>query len=147
MRLALVLPLLFLLFGGGIFLYSYIALGDIRSFGAGFMPAIIGCLIVLLSALDLIAVWRGKVKSQPGVTGWQDIASVALLVAVVVFYIYCVELLGFILTASVIMVGLLLLFLQNNKILASVVAVGLAAGIYYLFSTILLVPLPSGTLF
>ncbi|KAA8996403.1 tripartite tricarboxylate transporter TctB family protein [Affinibrenneria salicis] len=147
MRLSLILPLLFFLFGGGIFLYSHIALGDVGDFGAGFMPAIVGALIAVLSALDFLSAWRATAGATSGAGGWHEIASVALMIAVVMFYIYGVDLLGFILTTSIIMVGLLLLFMEKNKLIASLAAIGLSAGIYYLFSNVLLVPLPAGTLF
>ncbi|MEE3652462.1 MULTISPECIES: tripartite tricarboxylate transporter TctB family protein [unclassified Brenneria] len=146
-KLSLLLPLLFLLFGAGIAAYAFIQLGDAASFGAGFMPAIVGCLMVLLSVLDLITVRLTKAHRQPANSGQRDLISVGMVAITVVFYIYCVEFLGFILTTSIIMAGLLVLFLPKNKAIAAVAAVGLSTGIYYLFSKVLLVPLPSGSIF
>ncbi|RLM25170.1 hypothetical protein BIY29_07850 [Brenneria alni] len=149
MRLSIFLPVLFLLFGGGILLYSLIALGDITDFGAGFMPAIIGCLIVLLSVLDFIISWmKSKKEKDPGIpVPWRDLASVGMISIAVIFYIFFVDTLGFILTSSAIIISLLLLFLKKNKIIASIAAIGISTGIYYLFAKILLVPLPSGSFF
>ncbi|PWC11721.1 hypothetical protein B4923_12900 [Brenneria roseae subsp. americana] len=165
-KLSLLLPLLFLLFGASVAAYAFIQLGDVADFGAGFMPAILGCLLVLLSILDLTTVRLTKRRErfstslmadqtpaikkehrQPSDAKRHEITSVCLVALTVVFYIYFVELLGFILTTSIIMASLLALFLSKHKVIAVVAAVGLSSGIYYLFSNILLVPLPSGSIF
>ncbi|PWC16679.1 hypothetical protein DDT52_17940 [Brenneria roseae subsp. roseae] len=170
-KLSLLLPLLFLLFGASVAAYAFIQLGDVADFGAGFMPAILGCLLVLLSILDLTTVRLTKRREhfstspatackvtdkttavkkehrQPSDAKRHEITSVCLVALTVVFYIYFVELLGFILTTSIIMASLLALFLSKHKIIAVVAAVGLSSGIYYLFSKVLLVPLPSGSIF
>ncbi|MCV9879409.1 tripartite tricarboxylate transporter TctB family protein [Brenneria izbisi] len=146
-KLSLLLPLIFLLFGAGVAAYAFIQLGDVAEFGAGFMPAILGCLMVLLSILDLTTIRLKKEDNPASDNGKREIISVCLVALTVIFYIYFVELLGFILTTSLIMAGLLVFFLPKNKLIAALSAVGLSSGIYYLFSKLLLVPLPSGSLF
>ena len=69
------------------------------------------------------------------------------MIAAVVFYIAFVDVLGFVVTSSLIVVALLVPFLGQRRLMASLAAIAAVAGIYYLFSAILLVPLPSGSLF
>lgn len=147
MKLSLLTPLLFLLFGGFISVYSYRTFGDIGSFGAGFMPAAVGGLMVLFSLLDFVITWVKRDTGSFSGSRLRDIASLLLVSGLIIFYIYAVEYLGFILTSSLIMLGLLLYFLDSHRLIASCGAVMLSAGIYYLFSRILLVPLPAGSLF
>ncbi len=142
----LLLPLLFLLFGLSVAAYAFIELGDVATFGAGFMPAITGMLIALLSLLDFITV-RLKAGVSSSDTARRDILSVALVACAVIFYIYTVDVIGFIFTTSLIMAGLFIFFIPQHRLLSAVAAVVLSASIYYLFSKVLLVPLPAGILF
>jgi|GEM_PF-518455 len=146
--LSLLLPLLFLILGSGMALYAWIVLGDAGSYGAGFMPAAIGCLITLLSALELVRETRRwlVLRPQPE-SGGRELFSLAVVIAAVVFYIAFVDVLGFVVTSSLIVVALLVPFLGQRRLMASLAAIAAVAGIYYLFSAILLVPLPSGSLF
>lgn len=147
----LLLPLLLLALGAGMALYAWIALGDAGAFGAGFMPAAIGCLIVLLSLLELAReARRHAAPRQPPATApaaARQLFGLAVVAAAVVFYIACVDALGFVATASLIVVALLAPCLPRRRLLASLAAVAAVAAIGYLFSAILLVPLPSGSLF
>lgn len=149
MKLSLLTPLLFLLFGGFIAIYSYRTFGDIGSFGAGFMPAAIGGLMVFFSLLDLLITWLKRATDVSSDAGafWRDIGSIALVSGLIIFYICAVDTLGFMLTSSLMMLVLLLRFLEGHRIMVVVGAVALSAGIYYLFSSLLLVPLPAGSLF
>ncbi|MEL4889228.1 tripartite tricarboxylate transporter TctB family protein [Pectobacterium betavasculorum] len=145
-KLQSLLPLIFLLFGLSVAAYAFIELGDVATFGAGFMPAITGILIGLLSSLDFITV-RLKADASSSGTARRDILSVVLVACTVIFYIYIVDIIGFIFTTSLIMAGLFVFFLPQHRLPAAVAAVVLSTGIYYLFSKVLLVPLPAGILF
>lgn len=147
---ALLLPLLMLALGAGMLAYAFGVLADVAAYGAGFMPAVIGGLMVVLAVLDLAATARAPAAHTDGSaapSGRAQATGLALTTASVVFYLLAVDTLGFMLTGSLIVVALLAPLLQRHRLVTLALAVVAVAGVDYLFSRVLLVPLPAGSLF
>jgi putative tricarboxylic transport membrane protein len=70
-----------------------------------------------------------------------------MISGIILFYIFAVDYLGFIFTASLIMLTLFFSFLKKYRLVAALGAIALSIGIYFLFSRVLLVPLPAGNVF
>jgi hypothetical protein len=60
MILSFFIPLVLLIFGSFLVVYSRLTFGDAGSFGAGFMPTAIGYLVIAFALLDLVINWIKK---------------------------------------------------------------------------------------
>lgn len=147
MILSLLIPLFLLMFGGFLVGYSSITFGDASSFGAGFMPTIIGYLIITFALLDLVISWKKRSTIISDSSAMGNFISVLMVSGFILFYIFAVDYLGFTITASLIISVMFLMFLEKYRLLAVIGAIALSLGIYLFFSRVLLVPLPAGSLF
>lgn len=147
MILSLVIPFFLLIFGGFLVGYSSLTFGDASSFGAGFMPTVIGYLIITFALLDLIISWKKRKTILSDSSAMGNFISVLLVSGFILFYIFTVDYLGFTITAGLIISALFLMFLEKYRLIAVIGAIALSFGIYLFFSRILLVPLPAGSLF
>lgn len=118
--------------------YSFMYLGGMQGGGAGLMPSLSGCGIVLFSIFDLLV----SRNEERAVIVWSDFAFVALICVAVLFYVFLSDTLGFIVTSVIIVTPLVLLRAQCSKFLSIFISVAFVIFIYYLFSKVLLVPLP-----
>jgi len=142
------MPFILCIFGLVISIYSYSTYGDFNSYGAAFYPTVIGGLVFFFSLVDFVM--EIKMKEQYIFQRFnllRDGKTILLMCGLVFFYIFCVEYLGFILTASIILIVWTLPLLKTGKILTALFLIILSVGIYYLFAHILLVNLPSSMFF
>ena len=120
-----------------------------QKYGPSLFPRIIGSGIILCSALLLV---RG-LKERAG--GWLELAawtrrparlaSFAIMLVAMLFYVLASEPLGFIITAFVIQLGLFLWF-GVKPVTALIVAVLMTVLVQYFFGNLMRVPLPRGLL-
>lgn len=79
-----------------------------------------------------------------------DLHGLVYILAVVsacLFYVFCAETLGFILTIAIIMVFLMLLYGVRSPLTIIIATVVMSAGVYFAFTKLLSLVLPAGTLF
>lgn len=123
-----------------------------QDYGPNLFPRIIAGGMILC-ALALIA--KGFRARSAGVAPWvalddwtrspKHIASFALMIAAMVFYVFASEFLGFIITAFVIQLVLFLWF-AVRPVTALVVATVSTLVVQYFFVSLMRVPLPRGLL-
>lgn len=125
----------------GLFLigYSTYSLGDFSEYGAAFMPSVVGGGIIIFSLTDMMS--RKNEDDTPLVT-WHEIKFVLIVSGLIVFYILCVDYLGFILTGMIITAPLMMKYARAKPIYSFIISLGVVVGVYYLFTAVLLVPLP-----
>lgn len=130
-----------LMFFFGIFLigYSSYSLGDFSEYGAAFMPSVVGAGIIIFSLTDMLS--RKNEDDVPLVT-WHEIKFVLIVSALILFYILFVDYLGFILTGLIITAPLMMKYARAKAAYSFIISLGVVIGVYYLFTTVLLVPLP-----
>lgn len=121
-----------------------------QNYGAAFFPRTIAVAMALFGA---VLVARGLRSTEPWVAGreWvrspRHIASFALVVAVLVFYIVASDELGFLVTGFVSLTVLLLWLRGRARWLEAIaVSLGCVLVIQYFFGELLRVPLPWGVL-
>jgi len=73
---------------------------------------------------------------------WHEIKFVLIISGLIIFYILCVDYLGFILTGLVITAPLMMKYARAKAIYSFIISLGVVVGVYYLFTAVLLVPLP-----
>ncbi|MCS3431314.1 tripartite tricarboxylate transporter TctB family protein [Klebsiella sp. BIGb0407] len=125
----------------GLFLigYSTYSLGDFSEYGAAFMPSVVGAGIILFSLTDMLS--RKNEDDVPLVT-WHEIKFVLIVSGLIIFYILFVDYLGFILTGLIITAPLMMKYARAKAIYSLIISLGVVVGVYYLFTAVLLVPLP-----
>jgi hypothetical protein len=116
-------------------------LGTLRQPGPGLVPLALACLLLALAA----AVARAGRGSPPlRAAGWDDVRPATVILGVCAFAAYALERIGY--RATVLVAVALLAGALERKPAGAVAlaALGLAFGSYYLFATLLRVPLPVG---
>jgi len=111
-----------------------------------------GLLAVLLLGCSGVLIWRGlRAERQPLIVlgAWvrspQHVANFFLVLAALLFYVLCADVLGFILT-GVIILSVLFYSLRVPLLLILPVAIGVTLFIHTVFYKLLRVPLPWGLL-
>jgi hypothetical protein len=118
-------------------------IGSLRNPGPAFVPAVLA--LLLLACGILLIARRGPVVRAAD-AGWSDWRHAVAILAACAFAALALERLGYRLTILIVMVFLLALVERRGVLATSLFAVALAFGSYYLFGTILRVPLPLGPL-
>lgn len=134
-----IVSLLMLFFGFFLIGYSTYSLGDFSEYGAAFMPSVVGAGIIIFSLTDMMS--RKNEDDVPLVT-WHEIKFVLIISGLIIFYILCVDYLGFILTGLIITAPLMMKYARAKAIYSLIISLGVVVGVYYLFTAVLLVPLP-----
>jgi hypothetical protein len=116
-------------------------LGTWRQPGPGYFPVLLAGLLLILGAL----VWAmgGSAAPIAGV-GWGEARHAVVIFAVSAFICVGLERLGYRLTMLAALLFLVWLVERKSILAAAVFAVALSFGSYYLFDTLLRVPLPRG---
>lgn len=111
-----------------------------------------GLLAVLLLGCSIALIWRGvRAERQPLIMlgAWvrspRHLMNFALIVGSLLFYIYCAETLGFI-VSGILILGTLFYSLRVRLVLILPVAAGVTLLIHTIFYKFLRVPLPWGLL-
>jgi putative tricarboxylic transport membrane protein len=122
-----------------------------QHYGPALFPVLIGIGFLLTGAV-LIARGAARLRTEPLFSGgaWlRSGAHVINFVAIVgglLLYVLLSDRLGFILTSLLLLSGWLLLFRHGRPISSLAIALGVTLAVDYLFSKLLLVPLPAGVL-
>ena len=116
-------------------------LGTWRQPGPAYFPVLLAALLLILGAL----VWAmgGSAAHVAGV-GWGETRHALVILAVSAFISLGLERLGYRLTMLSALLFLVWLVERKSLLAATVFAFALSFGSYYLFDTLLRVPLPRG---
>ena len=118
-------------------------LGGWRQPGPGYFPVLLAALLLILGAL----VWAMGGSAPPVVgVGWSEARHAVVILAVGAFICLGLERLGYRLTMLAALVFLVRLVERKSLWASAVFAFALSFGSYYLFDTLLRVPLPRGPL-
>ena len=118
-------------------------LGTFRHPGPAYVPVLLASLLLLFSVLILLTAGRAPKLSSLRWTEWRHALAIF---AGCVFSVLAIERLGYRL-AMLIMLGFLVKCMENRSWLLSLIfSFSLSWGSYFLFYTLLRVPLPRGPL-
>ncbi|MDZ7801429.1 MAG: tripartite tricarboxylate transporter TctB family protein [Trueperaceae bacterium] len=143
--------LLFALFSGAVFALS-LALPEGASgiAGPGFLPRVLGTFGVVLGLMLCVrgayAIRGGSSSKGPRTRGWEYYLRLLALVVVASAYVFTLEPYGFLLTSAGFLFMTLLILGERRIAMLVVIPVGFTAGVYFLFSELLGLRLPSGPL-
>ncbi len=135
--------------GGALVLIGLVALWESRRFPLGSLhrpgPAYMPVLLALLLILFGLAIAAMGARSGRFVDiGWHEWRHAVAIFAACAFAAWGLELLGYRLTMAAVLAFLLLVLERKPLALSLAVTVALAWGSFFLFDTILRVPLPRG---
>jgi tripartite tricarboxylate transporter TctB family protein len=116
-------------------------LGTLANPGPAYVPAILA--LALLGAGALI-VALGRDTTTLGAAGWREWRHALAIVAGCAFVALALERLGYRLTMALACAFLLGVVERKGPVVTALFAAGLAAGTYFVFDTLLRVPLPRG---
>ncbi len=116
-------------------------LGTLRHPGPGYFPVLLAALLLILGAL----VWAvgGGTPHVAGV-GWGEARHAVVILGVSAFISLALERFGYRLTMLAALLFLVWLVERRSLLAAAAFAFALSFGSYYLFDTLLRVPLPRG---
>ena len=124
-----------------IFESRHYPLGTFRLPGPAFVPILLASLLLIFGILLLFTSGRAPRLSS---ISWSEWRHAAAILAASVFAVFATERLGYRLTV-LLMLGFLLKVVERRGWMQTVgLAFGLAFGSFYLFYTLLRVPLPEG---
>ncbi len=116
-------------------------LGSLDNPGPGYMPLILATLLVILG---LVVASAGG-KSQPlAEIRWPELRHAFAIFGTCVFAALAIEPLGYRLTVAVMLIFLIGVIEKKPPLAVILVSAGMAIGSYWLFATLLKVPLPPG---
>jgi putative tricarboxylic transport membrane protein len=116
-------------------------LGTLRTPGPAYMPVVLA-LLLLFFGLLLVAM-RGS-SAPLWTVRWHEWRHAVAIVIVVVFFAYALERLGYRLSVAAALVFLLGAMERKSVLFTLVFSVAVAAASFFIFSTLLKVPLPRG---
>jgi hypothetical protein len=118
-------------------------LGTLRTPGPAFMPVVLA-LLLLFFGLLLVAVRGGSAPFRT--LRWHEWRHAAAIAATVVFAAWALERLGYRVTVTAVLLFLLGVMERKSLLFTLVFALVLSAASFFVFSTLLKVPLPRGPL-
>jgi Tripartite tricarboxylate transporter TctB family len=126
---------------GGVLIESRVLpLGSLRNPGPAYMPVLLA--LLLLGFGVLLALRRGESSARSAT--WSDWRHAVAILAACAFAALALERLGYRLTILIVLVFLLAVVERRGWLVTSLFAMALAFGSFFLFSTVLRVPLPLG---
>jgi hypothetical protein len=115
--------------------------GTIRDPGAGAVPVLLALTLLVCS----VAVLLGGAAAHPVATiPWTEWRHAVAILGACAFMALAFERLGYRLTILVTLLALVSLVEEKGWVVGTVFAVGFSLGSYYLFNTLLRVPMPQG---
>jgi len=118
-------------------------LGTFRHPGPAYVPVVLAALLLLFAVLILLTAGQAPKLSSLRWTEWRH--ALAIFVACV-FSVFAIERLGYRLSMFL-MLGFLVKFVEKRSWISTLIfAFSLSFGSYFLFYTLLRVPLPQGPL-
>ncbi|MBY5948439.1 tripartite tricarboxylate transporter TctB family protein [Photobacterium rosenbergii] len=119
--------------------------GGVSTFGAGFMPTILGTILFFFTLADGLIQYRKNCLAGETLSS-TELKSIALVVVAIATFTLFLDRLGFVVCASALIFGLTTLKKPKGKLFNGVFAIVVSSAIYYLFGKVLLVALPAGIL-
>jgi hypothetical protein len=114
-------------------------LGTLAEPGPGYVPLL---LAIFLGVMGLLVVVRGRLSSPFAALDWSDAGRAVTLLAACGMAAFALETLGYRITIAALMIFLLGVMERRKPWLVAVVGLGFAWLSYYVFATLLSVPLP-----
>jgi hypothetical protein len=114
--------------------------GGLSMPGAGMMPKLV---CSLMMAFGLVLIVRAKDSPPLASLSWSDLSHAVLVLALTALATLVYTRLGFIITFSLLLFGLLCIE-RRNLIAAAAYSIGVSVGTYLLFSIVLKSPLETG---
>ena len=116
-------------------------LGSLHRPGPAFMPVLLAALLILFGlAVAAMGAGAGRLFD----VGWSDWRHAAAIFGCCAFAAWGLDRLGYRLTMAVVLAVLFLALARLRVVTSLVLTVGMAWGSFYLFDTLLKVPLPRG---
>jgi len=116
-------------------------LGSVTKPGPGYMPMLLAS---ILAATAILVIWTGGRSPALTSLGWCEWRHVIAILAGCIFAALALERIGYRLTV-IVLVGFLLWVVERKQpAVVAAMALGLSLGTFYVFSTLLKVPLPLG---
>ena len=116
-------------------------LGTIRQPGPAYMPVV---LAVLLMVLGLAVAAMGAATGRFADVPWREWRHALAIFGACAFAAWAIERLGYRLTMGVVLAFLLGVVERKHPLLTALLVLAIAGGSFYLFNTVLRVPLPRG---
>jgi putative tricarboxylic transport membrane protein len=116
-------------------------LGSLHRPGPAFMPVLLATLLILFG---LAVMAMGAAASRLLDVGWSEWRHAAAIFGCCAFAAWGLDRLGYRLTMAVVLAMLFLALERLRVVTGLVLTVGMAWGSFYLFDTLLKVPLPRG---
>jgi len=137
--------------GGALVLFSLLViwesralpLGTWRQPGPAYAPVLLAALLLLFGLCLSVPGRRAPLFSS---VGWREWRHVSAILAACIFAVFALERLGYRLTVLLLLVFLLKIVERRGLLPTLAFAATLAYGSFFLFHTILRVPLPQGLL-
>lgn len=118
-------------------------LGSLQRPGPAYMPLLLALLLVLFG---VILAATGSQSGRFTAVAWHEWRHAVAIFAACAFAAWGLERLGYRLTMAAVLLFLLLVVERKGTILSIVLMVAIAWGSFFLFDTVLRVPLPRGPL-
>lgn len=115
--------------------------GSLRNPGPAFVPVV---LAILLIGFGVVIAALGRSSLPLSQIGWGEARHAVAIFAACAFVGLALERIGYRITMAVMLFALLRLVEKKRVLFAAAFAAGLSAATYYLFDTLLRVPLPRG---
>src|SRR5262245_6688066 len=116
-------------------------LGTLRQPGPAYMPAV---LAVLLMLFGVAVAALGGATARFADVAWTEWRHALAIFGACAFAAWALERLGYRLTMALVLAFLLGVLERKHPVLTAVLAVAVSAGSFFLFHTVLRVPLPLG---
>ncbi len=119
--------------------------------GAGFMPTVVGSLMLVLAVALIVQLARGKRGEPEQAEGDVDLNTthwipLAVTVLALVFFVFAVEPLGYPITATIVMFAIAWAMGSRRWWASLLIAVIVSCVIYFSFTRLLTIDLPAGVL-
>lgn len=143
--------IIFLLFGAGMFYLSFGVRKMIETdVGSGYVPKFIAvCMMVTAGAKLIFTLMDKSASAQKKESSNQDLLGGIGTVALMAFYVFTFDKLGFLISSIIYAFGQITLMSNkdNRKIpLFAIISVALPVGVYLVFNYVIKMPLPKGIL-
>lgn len=116
-------------------------LGTVTKPGPGYMPML---LAGILAAMAALVIWAGGRSPAWTSLTWLEWRHAVAILAACVFAALALERIGYRLTVIILVSFLLWVVERKRATITAATALGLSLGTFYVFSTLLKVPLPLG---
>jgi Tripartite tricarboxylate transporter TctB family len=116
-------------------------LGSLHRPGPAYMPTLLALLLIVFG---LAVALMGARSPRIGEVGWHEWRHAVGIFAACAFAAWGLDRLGYRLTVAGVLVFLLLVLERKSVIVTAILSVAIAWGSFFLFDTLLRVPLPRG---